>query len=165
MIKCLGLEKLCTFFGDINHMEILVQCGSDVVLKISNLDCNEIRTIIDSQSKLKEVLSDRPKFILSYKISGEADRYILDKKFLSNLFGDNSIVFSESYVPINESIECVECTDTFLIVDPYKREVSFEFRIRNDHVVEDSYKSSLESFSKILRGFCESQAHFQGTNP
>ena len=74
----------------------------------------------------------------------------MDKKFLSNLFGDNSIVFSESYIPINEDIECVECEDTFLIVDPYRQEVSFEFCVRNDHVVEDSYKSSLESFSKIL---------------
>lgn len=137
-------------------MEILVQCASDVALKISNLDCNEIRAIINSQSKLKEVLSDSPKFILSYKISGEVDRYILDEKFLSNLFGDNSIVFSESYIPINnEYVECVECEDTFLIVDPYRQEVRFKFRIRNYHVVENSFKSSLESFSKILGGFCE----------
>lgn len=138
-------------------MEILVQCRSDVALKISYLDYNEIMAIIESQSKLKEILSDSPKFILSYKISGEVDRYILDKRFLSNLFGDNSIVFSESYIPINEYIECVECIDTFLIVDPYRQEVSFEFRIRNDHVVEDSYKSSIESFSKILGGFCETK--------
>lgn len=138
-------------------MEILVQCRSDVALKISYLDYNEIIAIIESQSKLKEILSDSPKFILSYKISGEVDRYILDKRFLSNLFGDNSIVFSESYIPINEYIECVECIDTFLIVDPYRQEVSFEFRIRNDHVVEDSYKSSIESFSKILGGFCETK--------
>jgi hypothetical protein len=139
-------------------MEILVQCRSDVALKISYLDYNEIRAIIESQSKLKEILSDSPKFTLSYKISGEVDRYILDKKFLYNLFGDNSIVFSESYIPINESIECVECEDTFLIVvDPYRQEVSFEFRVRNDHVVEDSYKSSLESFSKILGRFCETK--------
>lgn len=151
------MEKLCTIFGDINHMEILVQCRSDVALKISYLDYNEIRAIIESQSKLKEILSDSPKFTLSYKISGEVDRYILDKKFLYNLFGDNSIVFSESYIPINESIECVECEDTFLIVDPYRQEVSFEFLVRNDHVVEDSYKSSLESFSKILRRFCETK--------
>lgn len=146
-------------------MEILVQCRSDVAIKISNLDCNEIRDIIDFQSKLKEILSDGPKFTLSYEISGEVDRYVLDKKFLSNLLGDNSIVFSESYIPINESIECVECVDTFLIVDPYRQEVSFDFRIRNDHVVEDSYKSSLESFFKILGGFCESQAQLQGKNP
>ena len=146
-------------------MEILVQCRSDVALKISYLDYNEIMAIIESQSKLKEILSDSPKFILSYKISGEVDRHILDKRFLSNLFGDNSIVFSESYIPINEYIECVECIDTFLIVDPYRQEVSFEFRIRNDHVVEDSYKSSIESFSKILGGFCESQAQSQGKNP
>lgn len=62
-------------------MEILVQCRSDVALKISYLDYNEIIAIIESQSKLKEILSDSPKFTLSYKISGEVDRYILDKKF------------------------------------------------------------------------------------
>lgn len=138
-------------------MEILARCRSDVAIKISYLDYNEIKAIIDSQSKLKEILSNSPKFTLSYKISGEVDRHILDKKFLSNLLGDNSIVFSESiYIPVNEDIECVECTDLSLIVDPHRQEVSFEFRIRNDHVVEDSYKSSLESFSKILRGSCES---------
>lgn len=52
-------------------MEILVQCRSDVALKISYLDYNEIRAIIESQSKLKGILSDSPKFTLSYKISGE----------------------------------------------------------------------------------------------
>lgn len=137
-------------------MEILAKCGAGIALSMFDLDYNEIRSIIDFQSKLKEILSDNPKFTLSYKISGKVCRYILDKKFLSNLFGDSSIMFiSEDCIPINKTIERIKFTDLSLIVDPYGLKVGFESSMPNAEVFEASYKSSLESFSKILGGFCE----------
>lgn len=95
-------------------MEILAKCGTDNLLKIFDLDDNEIKTIINHQSKVKEISSDGIKLAVSYKISGKVYWYILDKKSLSKLFGNNSIVFSHNYMPINGSIECIECIDLSL---------------------------------------------------
>jgi hypothetical protein len=131
-------------------MEILAKCGTDNLLKIFDLDDDEIKTIINHQSNVKEIPSDGIELAISYKISGKVYWHILDKKFLSNLFGNRLIVFNHNYIPINGSIECIECTDLSLIVDKYSQKVSFEARIHNSEVVTSSYESDLESFFKMI---------------
>ena len=54
-------------------MEILAKCSNSTLLYIWDLDYYEIKNIIDSQKKLNGLLSDNPKFTISYKI---VERYL-----------------------------------------------------------------------------------------
>lgn len=133
-------------------MEILAKCSNSTLLYIWGLDYYEIKNIIDSQKKLNGLLSDNPKFTISYKISGKVLRYILDERFSYNLFEDNLILFIDHYcVPIDKVIECIRCRDLNLIVDPYLEEISFKSYFNDTNIVETSYESRIENLYKYFR--------------
>ena len=133
-------------------MEILAKCSNSTLLYIWDLDYYEIKNIIDSQKKLNGLLSDNPKFTISYKISGKILRYILDERFSYNLFEDNLILFIDHYfIPIDKVIECIRGRDLNLIVDPYLEEVSFKSYLNDTNIVETSYESRIENLYKYFR--------------